>query len=268
MGTNGLWGSLGEAAGPMLVAQVAALASWRAAYIALAPLMVILGICFAARRLEVPRSQARLIPPRITPLLAALLLAMTFAGFNYWIVRTSLPEHIQASTSGLFPGGAGAGARAVRGGYLAGLIYLVGGLGQYLAGHAIHHREGRGLYILVFAIQAPLAWLLGRLTDLPLILTACAMSVFLFAAQPMENVLLARFSPARGRGTLFGLKFTLAFGIGGVGPWLSGQILLSAGTRGVFNAAAYFIAAAFVCAVAAYLRRAPAPDGTEGAPRS
>jgi predicted MFS family arabinose efflux permease len=182
---------------------------------------------------------------------------MTLAGFNYWMVTTALPGHIQASTpTGLLPD-------RVRGGSLTSLIYLIGGLGQYLAGRAVHHREGRALYIIVFLLQVPLVYLVGRLEGLPLVVTASAMSVFLFAAQPVENVLLARFSSPRGRGTLFGLKFTLAFGVAGVGPWLSGWVEESYGRAAVFTAAALFIAGALACATAALFRVAAPETETE-----
>jgi MFS family permease len=267
MGTNGLWGSIGQAIGPVLAAQVAAMASWRFAYIVLAPLMVILGTRLARSKLEVPSDGARLTLPRINGLLGLLLLAMTFAGFNYWLVITVLPRHIEAATQGGFL------PDTVRGGYLTGLVYLIGGFGQYLAGHAVHHREGRGLYVLIFALQAPLVYLTGRFLGLPLIVTACAMSVLLFASQPIENVLLSRFSPVRGRSTLFGLKFTLAFGVGGLGTGLSGWVARAhappgqlEATGAVFTAAALFIAGALACALAALMQKAPPPGKSVTAP--
>jgi MFS family permease len=260
MGTNGLWGSFGQALGPMLAVVIAAMLSWRAAYIALAPIMALFAMRLQSATLDVPRSEARIVPPRVGLLLSLLLLAMTLAGFNYWMVTTALPEHIEANTpAGFLPD-------AVRGGSLTSLIYLIGGLGQYLAGRAVHHREGRALYIAVFVLQAPLVYMVGRLGGLPLVVIASAMSVFLFAAQPIENVLLARFSSARGRGTLFGLKFTLAFGIAGVGPWLSSWVEESHGGPAVFTAAALFIAGALACGAAAFLCRPAAPESGGPAP--
>jgi hypothetical protein len=93
------------------------------------------------------------------------------------------------------------------------------------------------------------------------------MSVLLFASQPIENVLLSRFSPARGRSTLFGLKFTLAFGVGGLGTGLSGWVEGRSGTGAVFTVAALFITGACVLAAAAFLRRAPAASPAATASR-
>ena len=78
------------------------------------------------------------------------------------------------------------------------------------------------------------------------------MSVLIFASQPIENVLLARFAPPGWKGILFGFKFTLAFGIGGLGGALSGWVETRHGTGGVFTAAAGFTGATLVLALAAY----------------
>ncbi|MBF0335672.1 MAG: hypothetical protein HQL40_18865 [Alphaproteobacteria bacterium] len=49
------------------------------------------------------------------------------------------------------------------------------------------------------------------------------------AGIPAENVLLARYTPARWRGTAFGLKFVLAFGVSGLGVPLVAYIRGSTG---------------------------------------
>jgi len=132
----------------------------------------------------------------------------------------------------------------------------VGGAGQYLAGRLVHRRDGRGAYVLVFAISAPLVYLTGRewLTGIPLIVVAGLMSLALFASQPIENVLLSRFSPERWRSTFFGLKFTMAFGLGGAGSGLSGEILKKWGMSAVFTTGSLFLLGALALALAARAR--------------
>jgi MFS family permease len=261
MGTNGLWGSLGQAAGPLLAGAIAAAVSWRAAYLVLAPVMVGFALWLGALRIETPRvPTGRFLPTRIPVLIVILLLAMTCAGFNYFLVTTMLPTHIVARTP------AGSLDSTLRGASIASFVYFIGGLGQYLSGHLVHHRDGRGLYVLIFLIQAPLVYLTGVLSGTPLIAAACAMSVFLFAAQPIENVLLSRFSPPEWKSTFFGFKFCLAFGIGSPGTPLSGWLQKQYGTGSVFTAGAAFVIAALCFALLALSRRTGAKAREEPAP--
>ena len=78
------------------------------------------------------------------------------------------------------------------------------------------------------------------------------MSMLLFSPQPIENVLLARFSPQRWKGLVFGLKFVLTFGVGGIGTYLSGRVESERGTGAVFTAAAAVATLAFLIALVAY----------------
>jgi predicted MFS family arabinose efflux permease len=175
-----------------------------------------------------------------------------------------LPTHIVARTP------AGTLDTTLRGASIASFVYFIGGLGQYLSGRVVHHRDGRGLYVLIFLVQAPLVYLTGVLSGAPLIAAACAMSIFMFAAQPIENVLLSRFSPPAWKSTFFGFKFFLAFGIGSIGTPLSGWLQKQHGTGAVFTAGAGAVIAALFIALLALSRRsgreaAEAPVPTEAA---
>jgi len=249
MGANGLWGNVGEALGPLLTVQIAALASWRWAYIALTVPTLAFGLWLAFTKIELesapvaPRKPTR---GKFPAVLVLLLLAMTCGGFQFWIIKTMLPSYIQEGTSAsLLPD-------TLRGGYLASLIYLIGGAGQLLAGHLVHHREGRGLYLVIFALSVPVIYAVGKLQGHFLLPTACVMAVLMFSAQPIENVLLARYSPEGLRGLIFGIKFTLAFGVGGLGASLSGAVEASYGLGEIFTAAAAFTTIALVLALAAF----------------
>jgi len=249
MGINGLWGSVGEAVGPLVTVQIAALASWRWAYVGLAVPSLALAVWLACTTIELrSHSGAPQEPTRrkFPAVLVLLLLAMTCGGFQFWIIKTVLPGYLQAETSrSLLPD-------ALRAGYLVSLVYLLGGAGQLLAGRLVHRREGRGLYLVIFAVSVPVIYTVGKLQGGILLPAACVMAVFMFAAQPIENVLLARYSPPGLRGLIFGIKFTLAFGIGGLGASLSGAVETRYGLGDAFTAAAAFTTLALGLALAAF----------------
>lgn len=251
MGTNGLWGSLGEAIGPFF-AGAAALLSWRIAYLALTVPSLLLGFLLLRTRLGHEEGESRTLTAARLPMgpgrgvLVPLLLAMLCGGFQFWLIKTMLPEHIEKhSLAGKEVGG-------LQVGLLTSGIYVLGGLGQFLAGRLAHRREGRGLYVLISFLSIPLIFAVGQLGGTSLLYAAGVMSVFIFASQPIENVLLARFAPPGWKGLLFGFKFTLAFGIGGLGGALSGWVETRHGTGGVFTAAAGFTGATLLLALAAY----------------
>lgn len=248
MGVNGLWGSFGEAFGPIFAAGIASIPhlSWRWAYLILTLPTLGLGIWLAVTPMNLPRGSERGRLPRIAPVLWVLLAAMMCGGFQFWIVKTMLPTYVEAETSrALLPD-------TLRGGALTAVIYLVGGFGQLISGRIVHNREGRGLYVLIFLVSVPLIFAVGKLSGASLLVTACVMAVLMFAAQPVENVLLARFAPPGWASLLFGFKFTLAFGFGGLGASLSQRVRAAYGLGEVFTAAAAFTAAAMVLAVLAW----------------
>ena len=269
MGLNGLWGSLGTAAAPILAAQIAAISDWRWAYLSLSGPTILLGVWFALTPLDRDRSSDVIGDALAEPsdgeeaskggqnspvatrklMLTLLLLAMMFGGFYFHLITTMLPTHFDEQLSFF------SAFSLLAAGYVSGVIYAIGGVGQLLSGAFLDHYEGRGLYIALLALATPCVFLLSVLSDVPLVAVAALMSMFVFAVQPIENVLLARYSPRRLRGFLFGVKFVLVFAVGGLGTWLSGYVQEASSVSMVFVVASGFTALAMVFALGAYRLR-------------
>jgi hypothetical protein len=62
-----------------------------------------------------------------------------------------------------------------------------------------------------------LLWLAASFSGWPLLGVAVLMVTFNLGGIPAENSMLARYTPAKWRGTAFGLKFILSFGVSGLG---------------------------------------------------
>jgi predicted MFS family arabinose efflux permease len=270
MGMNGLWGSLGTAFCPVWAAAVTHLTgNWRWSYLALAAPMALFGLWLAKARIEtLPEAEQETAiraaaagggptrPMRIA-IVSLLLLAMTCGGLYFHLITTMLPTHLgqRATLAGV----AVLQSSLLAGGTLSGIVYLIGGAGQLLSGHLVHTREGRGLYVLALLVATPLVLSLYALHGAPLVLAAGVMAVFIFAVQPLENVLLSRYSRSSARGFLFGLKFVLAFGVGGLGTRLAGAIERHWDVASVFLAAGAFTGAAFCAALGAWCFRRGGP---------
>jgi sugar phosphate permease len=110
-------------------------------------------------------------------------------------------------------------------------------------------------------IQVPLLLALAHASGLGLVVVAILAVSFNMAAIPAENILLSRYAPAKWRGTAFGLKFVLSFGISGLGvPLVSVMRSATGGFEALFMLLA--ASAALVALAAWHLppdRTAPAP---------
>lgn len=265
MGINGLFGSLGTALSPLAARQVTLwTGDWRWAFAGLAIPMIILALLLGisntgGRRTSDAGSEVKGDGGGGKTIVGLLLGAMLFGGVYYSLIITKLPQHFDAGSTG-----APYLESISKAGYLLFLVYLVGGFGQIFAGHWMEKRQGRGLYVVLLLGTVPLVYLAGALAGMQLLLAAGAMAFFMFAVQPVENTLLARYTAPRMRGRIYGLKFFLTFGVGmGSGTHLSGwieegglAILLGStpgfsGLPGVFSVAACFAGISLVLAVLA-----------------
>jgi len=282
MGINGLFGSLGTALSPLAARQMTEwTGDWRWAFAGLAVPMIILAVLLGFSNTGGKRTADVADPEKDNgagtggkTIVGLLLCAMLFGGVYYSLIITKLPQHFDAGSSGV-----PSLETISKAGYLLFLVYLIGGFGQVFAGQWMEKREGRGLYIALLIGTVPLVYLVGVLGGMQLLVAAGAMAFFMFAVQPVENTLLARYTAPRLRGRIYGLKFILTFGVGmGSGTHLSGWIeegglaevlnstSLFSGLPGVFSAAACFAAASLVMAILARTVRRTRAEA-EGRPR-
>ncbi len=281
MGINGLWGSLGTALAPIFAAQATAIAGWRWAYlISGAPALVFAILLVRADLPSVSRpsdtsasadgdrscedskspgltaSAGRRSSPRGRWVLALILAAMTAGGVCFHLFTTQLPNHVEARLA-TFSGGAREWLAplfsdpVLGAGYFVGLALAIGGVGQLVAGRLVDRTDGRRLYVVVLAIVVPLLLLIGPAVGWQLVAVSAVACGFLFAVQPIENILLAQSSPPGRRGLIFGTKFVLVFGVGGLGTYGSGLLRDHFGLPAVFTAAALLVAVAVACAALA-----------------
>ena len=260
MGINGLFGSLGTALSPLAARQLTHwTGDWRWAFIGLAVPMIVMAFLLGfsdtgGKRTTDATDEENRAPGGGRSIVGLLLTAMLFGGIYYSLIITMLPDRLAAGAdnSKLLGGIVGEG-------YLPFIVFFIGGLGQVAAGHWMENREGRGLYVIILAGTVPLIYLSGMLDGMRLLIGASAMAFFMFAVQPVENTLLARYTAPGMRGRIYGLKFILTFGAGmGSGTALSGWISEGSGLKAVFTVAACFAAASLLMAT---LARALKPRG-------
>ncbi len=126
------------------------------------------------------------------------------------------------------------GRHAGKGGLYTTIVLLVGMLGQYMGGHFSDKRRKTRLYLLFNFISLPFMILIGLTSGTIVVVIAAAFSLFHFANQPVENSLIAHYTPSRLRSSSYGLKFLFTFGLGAFGAGFAGYIADHFGFNSVF----------------------------------
>ena len=207
MGINGVFGGLGIASAPIMAEAAARLWGWRGAYLVLGGAMVVVGVAVALSSIDEAR------PPRPTGpasagqrerwlLFALLLVAMTLGGFSY---RGSTVGQPVLYAERLDFVGHGVATR---------LACLSGTVGQYVGGRLADRFDLRWLYILFHAASIPFLAAMAYLSGLPVMVAGAGYVLFGLGQQPIENSLIARFTPDHWRATGYALKFAVTFGVG------------------------------------------------------
>jgi MFS family permease len=107
---------------------------------------------------------------------------------------------------------------------LASFTYAGGMIGQYIGGRLADRHDLRRLYLGFHAASLPFLLAMAWAHDLLFLVAACGYVFFSLGMQPIENSLVARFTPARWRSTGYGVKFVLSFGVGSSAVYALGAL--------------------------------------------
>ncbi len=228
VGVNGLFGSLGVAAAPAVAGLLGDIWSWRMAYLLPGLVMAALGVLLIAARARGVVTPDHAAPAATGPAagggiarsaprraLTALAAAMLCGSVLYAAFVTALPKWAEVRIEGAWPGSdLGVVGVAVA------AVFLVGGLGQVIAGCLADRYDPRRLYLFALATK-PLLLIMAVFVAGPAGLVGAAMLVLAFdIASPSESLLLARWAPAHRRGLAFGVRYAAALAATPAGIWL------------------------------------------------
>jgi len=215
LGFNGIFGSLGAASASIMAGALIDLINWRAAFIVPGVICAATGIVMwwmyargnisdnATGEDHHQRQDRR----DVVRVYAILLVTMFLAGMIFQTTQTALPKMFEVRHNGLI------GQSAFGVGVLVAIVYTAAGVMQIIGGHLADRYPLKNVYVAALLVQAPLLWLAASLGGVPLVLVAAFMVMANVAQLPAENMLLARYTPARHHGLAFGVKFVLAFGV-------------------------------------------------------
>jgi MFS transporter, FSR family, fosmidomycin resistance protein len=230
LGINGLFGAAGTGAAPLVAALLVDLWSWRAAFIL--PGLVCLatgGVLLVAIHRGLVHDDKAMVStlkseaPAGDMRRAALVLAITIAcsGLIYQATSFALPKMFESRLAGaLGPGLIGVGA-------LVSAVYFLSAGAQILGGWLADRFNLKRVYMMCWAIQAPLLLFAATIDSMLLFPVAVVMVLANTTGVPSENSLFARYTPPRWRGTAFGVKFLLSLGVAAMAvpliAWIHGS---------------------------------------------
>ncbi|MGH6944347.1 MAG: MFS transporter, partial [Geminicoccaceae bacterium] len=181
-----------------------------------------------------------------------MLGAMLFTGMVYQMAAVGMPKIFQARLGDVI------GSSAIAAGTLVSLVYGISALGQVIGGMLADRYDERALYPVSYAIQIAVLVAAAMIFN-PLLVGLMAFAVTVqTGTQPIENCLVARYTPEAWRATVYGLKFVLALGLSSLGvPLIAAIVGMTGSVDGVFLA--MLVCSAVALGVALALPRTARP---------
>jgi len=227
LGLNGIFGSLGLALSPFIAGVINYWYGWRKVYrfISLIPLLMFLMLLILdlkvvsnkkrdQQNISKENGESSLVPFII------LLISMCLAGFVYRGQTIIMPTYFEKKVYFLFDLIKKLniknfqGAKTLSATTLTSLVYGISIIGQ-LGGGKIANKYRLDIFYFYFLILAlPFLIMMYFFENILLFISSIFFILFTVGMQPIENSLVASFTPDKWRSTSYGFKFVLTFGVG------------------------------------------------------
>ena len=224
LGINGIFGGIGIGSGAFIAGLLIKYFDWKVAFILPGIVSIFVGIILfifiinkhisfqniKSENLHLSNLSNDLI------LIASIMLFSMFAlGLTFQIMQTSIPKVFDIRIQNLSTFAIGAIIGAIYG--IAGLMTLVGGI-------MADKFSLKKIYVIGIAAQVPCFFCIAYFTGLPLIIVCLIAAMFNSSILPTENILLAKFTPEKHHGLIYGFKFIIAFGSAPIAVFLISKI--------------------------------------------
>jgi len=281
MGVNGLWGSAGLALYGIVPGVLISLASWRAAFIVPGIVCLAVGVVLAV---QIRQGKVGDRPMPVTAgvqpgrrefwrVFSVLSVTMALEGIIWSAVmfgaalvfETRLAGDIARLRDGLASWGL-VTETVLWVGVATSMIYVVSGIAQYLMGRRIIDRYPlKATYVTASALQVLAMVALAMGNGYVALVGAIFSAVLSAASGPIENILIARYTPSRYHGLGFGAKFVVALGASPIAILLIAWIREATGSLELL----FLILAGVAAAITAVALLLPSGErGTDEAPKA
>jgi MFS family permease len=226
LGINGVFGNVGSAVAPVFVGLMIDYVTWRVAFIIPGVLSIVTGIgLFAVWRAgwikDVTKDRAPSGAPdskSFVRVFIILTITMACTGFVYTGLTNTMPKLMEIGLS------AAMASSYTEIGIFVGVVSGIASLSSIFGGWMADRYSARMIYIIFWALQIPLLFIIVSLSDYTLLVAIFMVMSFMLTFAAAENMLVARYTPFRWRAVAYGAKFVLALGIGGLTVHLAGWL--------------------------------------------
>lgn len=236
LGINSIAGSIGLTVGPFITGLLNWLADWQTVYLSLAVFSFIWGTAMLVTPIDETPIEDRDIAHDVsfqrsggyTRNLLLFALLVTLGGLAYRINIVVLPAYFEFNTTFLnsITGAVNlpdiSARNTMAASLLVSFVYIIGIFGQLTGGRMADRYDLRSLYLIFNALCIPFAILMGFLIEQPLVAAASLYVFFALGIQPIENSLIARFTPQKWRSTGYGIASIMIFGVGALAVYIVG----------------------------------------------
>ncbi|MBL41309.1 MAG: MFS transporter [Rhodospirillaceae bacterium] len=226
LGINGVFGNIGTASAAIVAGFLADFFGWRYAFFVPGILSLIFGflLLFILSRGFLKDVSTDAVSNPVTSskdikrAFFALFITVIMVGLIFQSTSVGLPK--------IFSDRLDIGSGAFGPGALVALVYFLAAGAQLIGGEAADRYPQRRVYLYAQLFQIPIVLIAFITINYGLVLLAVLMVSLNMGAQPVENALVAKYTPTQWRSRMYGIKFVLTLGVTSVGvalvPVLSG----------------------------------------------
>ena len=217
LGVNGIFGGFGIGFGALFAGFLIDKFSWQIAFIVPGIISIIVGCSLlivilmnliSLKNISIIKKNETYSKQNLLFIILILFFAMFALGFTFQILQTSAPKVIDLRLKDEF------NITKLGVGLSIALIYGFTGLTTLIGGIMADHFPLKRIYVIGIFAQVPCFYLISTYSGIPLILVCFFAVMFNSGILSAENMLLAKFTPQKNHGMMYGLKFILAFGAG------------------------------------------------------
>ena len=224
LGINGIFGGVGIGSGAFIAGLLIKYFGWKFAFILPGIISLIIGVILLffifnslisfenlkAKDLEEKNSSNDLV------IIACIMLFSMFAlGLTFQISQTSIPKVFDIRIENISTFAIGS---------IIGIIYGIAGLMTFVGGLMADKFSLKKIYVIGIAAQAPCYFFIAYFSGVPLFFVFLIAAMFNSSILPTENILLAKFTPEKHHGLIYGIKFIVAFGSAPIAVFLISKI--------------------------------------------
>ena len=260
LGVNGVWGNMGVAASALSIGAFADFAGWREAFLLVGATSILLGFgwlrVIRATSVEAGGAKKKTGTPSIDwkRVLVVVMVTATVGGFIFNAMTVSLPKVLADRLLDF-------SLSATEVGAIASAVYAAAAFTQVVVGRAIDKYSIKPIFLALVAGQVVALHLAVSASGWAMVAIAVFVMVLVFGQIPINDTLIARYTPDSWRGRVYSVKYVLSFTVSAAAvPAISLMYDEYGGFPTMFTYAA--VAAAVITVTVAALpgRREPTAD--------